>query len=310
METSKERYIPALGYRLLTPLYDPVVALTCREKTFKGRLLEQAGIQAGHHVLDVGCGTGTLATQIKQSTPRAKVVSIDGDPQVLAIAKHKAASHRVQVHFCCCLSSQLPFRDGAFDRAVTSLFFHHLMTDQKTSTAREVLRVLEPGAEFHVADWGRPTNALMRLLFYGIQILDGFANTTDHVKGRLPSLLHECGFQQCRLRESFSTMWGTMTLYSARKPDQAPWMRQGGTAAPRHLTQFRQNGPCTRCQRSGQLPHLHQHRPRIRTVLGPLLTVVGPQLLKGPVQNGLPARHGYSRTGSAFLRVIASGPKQ
>ncbi|MFY9398414.1 MAG: hypothetical protein WAR22_08645 [Desulfomonilia bacterium] len=39
METSRERYIPALGYRLLTPVYDPIVALTCREKTFKGLLL-------------------------------------------------------------------------------------------------------------------------------------------------------------------------------------------------------------------------------------------------------------------------------
>jgi ubiquinone/menaquinone biosynthesis C-methylase UbiE len=56
---NEKRYAPALGYDVLTSLYDPVVALTTREKTLKGRLVEQADVQDGHSVLDLACGTGT-----------------------------------------------------------------------------------------------------------------------------------------------------------------------------------------------------------------------------------------------------------
>lgn len=180
--------------------------------------MQQSEIANGHQVLDLGCGTGTFAVQIKQSVPEAKVVSIDGDTQVLSIAKEKIQKESAEVHFYGCFSSQLPFSDCTFDRVVSSLFFHHLMKDQKIVTAKEVFRVLKPGGQLHVADWGKPTNRLMRLLFYTIQILDGFANTTDNVKGLLPQIFQECGFGGARLNENFSTIYGTMALYSAIKP--------------------------------------------------------------------------------------------
>ena len=72
-------YVPALGFDWLTRFYDPLLALTLREKTLKGRLIDQAGIAAGHDVLDVGCGTGTLAILAKTRQPRARVVGLDGD---------------------------------------------------------------------------------------------------------------------------------------------------------------------------------------------------------------------------------------
>ena len=67
MTTSESRYIPALSSRWLTPLYDPLLRWGMREETFKSRLIERADIQAGQHVLDLGCGTGTLTLMLKQS---------------------------------------------------------------------------------------------------------------------------------------------------------------------------------------------------------------------------------------------------
>jgi ubiquinone/menaquinone biosynthesis C-methylase UbiE len=218
MESSKERYIPALGYKILTPLYDPIVAVTCREKKFKQALLIQAGIKEGHRVLDLGCGTGTFAVQIKRLIPSAKVISIDGDEQILEIARSKAERAGVDVEFRRCYSSQLPFDNNSFDRVVSSLFFHHLVIDQKISTIREVYRVLKPHGEIHVADWGKPTSCLMRILFYFIQILDGFESTKDNVQGLLPSIFKDCGFESQSLRNNISTILGTMALYSAIKP--------------------------------------------------------------------------------------------
>jgi SAM-dependent methyltransferase len=66
-----EKYIPALGFDWLTPLYDPLVKWLMPESKFKSHLVRQACIQAGQRVLDVGCGTATLTVLIKQTLIRA-----------------------------------------------------------------------------------------------------------------------------------------------------------------------------------------------------------------------------------------------
>jgi ubiquinone/menaquinone biosynthesis C-methylase UbiE len=87
MPDNSKRYIPALSFSWLTPLYDPLLKWGMREETFKRNLIEQAGIQNGHQALDLGCGTGTLTIMLKQAVPGALVTGLDGDPEVLSIAK-------------------------------------------------------------------------------------------------------------------------------------------------------------------------------------------------------------------------------
>jgi len=43
-----DKYIPALGYHWLTPLYDPLQKWDMREDTFKRAPVEQAQILPGH----------------------------------------------------------------------------------------------------------------------------------------------------------------------------------------------------------------------------------------------------------------------
>ena len=219
MEPSTEaKYVPALRFRWLTPAYDAVVGATTRERTFKRALIDQAGIQPGQRVLDLASGTGTLAIWIKAAQPGAEVVGIDGDPAILAIASGKAQRIGVSVRFDHGLSHRLPYDAGHFDRVVSSLFFHHLSWADKQRTVREVFRVLEPGGELHVADWGRAGNPLMRGLFLLVQTLDGFENTRDNVAGRLVELFESGGFVQVAQRQTFATVFGTLALYSAVKP--------------------------------------------------------------------------------------------
>jgi len=217
-ETSqKNKYVPALGYSWLTPLYDIVVGKTTRERTFKNALIEQADFKPGHQILDLASGTGTLAIWIKQCQPAATVVGLDADPDILALAERKAIRAKVDITFEKGLSTHLPYPNEHFDRVVSSLFFHHLGWVSKTQTAIEIHRVLKPGGEIHVADWGRAENLLMRCLFFAIQTLDGFSNTQDNVEGKLVGLLEQTGFADVALRETFSTIFGTMALYSAAK---------------------------------------------------------------------------------------------
>ncbi|HEY1078205.1 MAG TPA: class I SAM-dependent methyltransferase [Fontimonas sp.] len=217
--TSEPRpYIPALGYHWLTGLYDPVVALTTRERRFKSGLLRQLAPTAGQQVLDLGCGSGTLALMLLASTPGLQVTGVDGDPAMLAQAQRKAARAGLTLALDRSLAQQLPYADARFDAAVSSLFFHHLDRDTKRAAMREVWRVLKPGGDFHVADWGRAANPLMRLAFHGIQLLDGYPTTADNVAGRLPEFLRDAGFDPVLETRRYSTLFGTMSLYRATKP--------------------------------------------------------------------------------------------
>ena len=211
-------YIPALRFHAPTPVYDRVVRTTTRERACKSALITQARLCPGQRVLDLGCGTATLAIWIKQRYPEVEVAALDGDVTILEIAQRKARNANVAIEFVEGLSFELPFADGEFDRVLSSLFFHHLVWPDKQRTARELFRVTAPGGELHVADWGAPTNPLMRLPFYAVQILDGFASTRDHVRGRLLELFGEAGFVNVVLARSYATMLGTLGLYRAIKP--------------------------------------------------------------------------------------------
>lgn len=211
-------YVPALRFTWLTPFYDVIVGTTTRERTFKRALIAQARIGVGHEVLDVGSGTGTLAIQVKQEHPLATVTGLDGDPAILAIATNKARKAGAAVRFDHGMSFELPYPSCTFDRVLSSLFFHHLDWEGKQRTARELFRVLKPGGELHVADWGRPRNVLMRGLFLSIQLLDGFRSTRDNVSGRLVELFEHAGLVEVAQQRTFSTVFGTLALYRAVKP--------------------------------------------------------------------------------------------
>ena len=219
-QSPEARYVPALGFTWLTPFYDVVVRATTRERAVKQALIKQACFEPGQQVLDLASGTGTLAIWIKQHQPLLDVTGVDGDPAILAIASEKAKKASIAIHFDHALSYSLPYPAIHFDRVVSSLFFHHLSRENKQRTALEVFRVLKPGGELHVADWGRPTNPLMHGLFFFIQLLDGFENTRDNVSGKLTELFQNAGFVQVSQLRSFSTVFGTMALYRAAKPSQ------------------------------------------------------------------------------------------
>lgn len=213
-----ERYIPALGHAWLTGLYDPVLRATMREATFKSRLVAQAELLPGHRVLDIGCGTATLTIAIKRSQPEAEVVGLDGDPDVLRRAAAKVATAGLDIELDHGFSDRLPYPDASFDRVLTSLLLHHLTTETKRRTLAEIHRVLRPGGQVHIADWGKAQDAVMRGAFFLIQLLDGFATTADNVRGKIPEFLREAGLADVRETGRLRTVFGTLSLYRGERP--------------------------------------------------------------------------------------------
>ncbi|MGI8641357.1 MAG: class I SAM-dependent methyltransferase [Pyrinomonadaceae bacterium] len=212
-----EKYIPALSYDWLTPFYDTTVRLTTREAIFKNALIEQAKIETRQRVLDLACGTGTLAILIKKKHPQTELKGIDGDAKILEIAVNKAQKSGVKIEFEQGMSFALPYADESFDRVFSSLFFHHLTRENKLKTLREVFRVLKTGGELHIADWGLPANFLMRVATRGIEMLDGEETTADNFRGLLPSFIAETGFRETEETRHFNSLFGTIRLLKAKK---------------------------------------------------------------------------------------------
>lgn len=214
LDSKPVRYIPALGFKRLTPFFDPFLRWIAKESTFKTKLVKQAAIKKDFRVLDLGCGTATLTIIVKQAHPSAEVTGIDIDPDVLKIAKEKAANAGVLINLDLGTAFKLPYADNHFDRIVSSLVFHHLTTENKISTLKEVLRVLKPNGELHVADLGKPQNSLMKL---PSAIMRRFEESEDNFKGLLPQMFKNAGFDQVEETHHTMTMFGNVSLYKGQK---------------------------------------------------------------------------------------------
>lgn len=228
MSHKKVEYVPALGRDFLTPLYDPLVRLTTREMRFKNRLLDEAGIGEVTRILDVGCGTGTLLLLMRRRLKSLLAIGLDGDMNVMSIARSKAHRHAEDIALVRAFCFDIPFADGAFDRVLSSLMLYHLTRPEKIRTLEEIFRVMRPGGELHVADWGRPHNLLMRVLVFSVRLGDSFARTADNVKGLLPALFRDAGLEDVSETTRFTTLFGTLSLYKARKPRTAAARRHAG----------------------------------------------------------------------------------
>ena len=211
-------YIPALRFRALTRFYEPVVRLTLKDEQVKAKLARDLALRSGMRVVDVGCGPGALAVRLARENPDVDVLAVDGDAEVLDIARRKAEAAGVRVDFRQGLATAPPVKLGSCERVVMSLVLHHLLPPAKAQALAAAFSLLRPGGEIHVVEWGKSSGPLMRALFLSIQVLDGFSNTRDHVAGRLPELLGRAGFTGVEETHRTPTIYGTLSVYRGAKP--------------------------------------------------------------------------------------------
>ena len=127
-----------------------------RERQLRERFIELAGLVPGEAVLDVGCGTGTLAIAASRRVgPSGIVCAIDASPPMIARARRKATKAGVDVDFRVAVAESLPFPDGQFDVVLSTLMLHHLPRKTRQQCAGEIKRVLRVGGRVLAVDFGR-----------------------------------------------------------------------------------------------------------------------------------------------------------
>ena len=152
-----------------------------------------AGLQPGDAVLDVGCGTGTLALEVARLVGRAgRVAGVDPGTEQIAHARSKAARRNVPIDFQIGVIEQLPFPDQTFDVVLSTLMMHHLPAPLKRQGLAEIARVLKPGGRLVIADFKhKKERAGQAARFHA-----GGSRIQD-----LAALVSDAGFQQVETEE-------------------------------------------------------------------------------------------------------------
>ncbi|BCL77580.1 methyltransferase type 11 [Ktedonobacteria bacterium brp13] len=164
-----------------------------KEQKLRHLTADLAQLQPGEMVLDVGCGTGTIALVAKQRVGAAgRVCGIDPSPQLLAGAQRKAKHARLPIDFQLGGIEHLPFPNQSFDVVLSTFVMHHLPDDLKRQGLAEIARVLKPEGRLLVVDFKHP---------------EGYQDRHGQFSGELdiqdlPALMKEAGFSQTESGET------------------------------------------------------------------------------------------------------------
>jgi ubiquinone/menaquinone biosynthesis C-methylase UbiE len=204
-EPSRKAFLPAAGHDVFLPLYDPLVSFLGFNRA-RRELISQANIKPGQHILDIGCGTGTLAVLLKRQYSGVEVVGLDPDPKALRRAKTKVRRAVVSVQLDQGFADELPYERESFDHVLSSFMFHHLAGQDREKTLQEVRRVLKRGGSFHLLDFvaDHTSHGFLHRLVHS------HAELKDNTDERILQLMSGAGFGNAEKVRAGSMFFGVL----------------------------------------------------------------------------------------------------
>ncbi|HUG74190.1 MAG TPA: methyltransferase domain-containing protein [Acidimicrobiia bacterium] len=203
-----------MGFEVAADAYDQFMGRWSQH--LSPQLVEFAGIDAGHRVLDVGCGPGALTSELVNRVGPSAVAAVDPSQSFVTAAQQRNPGVDVRL----AAAERLPFRDGSFDAALAQLVVH-FMTDPLAGLA-EMARVTRPGGVIAASVWDfagghgplGPFWTAARALDPGVEDESTLAGVRD---GHLTDMFRESGLrsiEQTTLAVTqnytgFEEWWGT-----------------------------------------------------------------------------------------------------
>lgn len=181
-----------LDSKIYARFYDAYMKLVWfgKDEKFRNHLLSFVDIKKNHDVLDVGCGTGTLALKIAEKVRR--VTGIDASKEMVSVAKEKSKNTK-NVNIIEAIMENLPFKDNSFDVVICSMTIHHLPTEDKINALKEMKRVLKKKGQFLLVDFGKSDCKKGKI----VKFLWGYEPyIKDNFEGKLVSLAKKAGFNK------------------------------------------------------------------------------------------------------------------
>ncbi len=213
MQTERS-YLPAAGRDAFLPFYDSFTRLIGADKQ-RLALIAQADVRPGQRVLDLGCGTGTLAIELARRSPGVTIVGVDPDPKALSRAGKKAKRAGVELKLERGFADRLPFPDGSFDRVLSSFVLHHLDDADKQKALSEVARVLAPGGRLELVDFrGRNDVTHAGRLHRWLHSSERLAENSE---SSVLDMMRQAGLSDARVVDRANLLLGGIVFYQGRR---------------------------------------------------------------------------------------------
>jgi ubiquinone/menaquinone biosynthesis C-methylase UbiE len=206
-------YMPAAGHDAFLPGYDLLTRLFGFNRVHQ-RLVDQAELEDGQRILEIGCGTGNLTIRAKKSRPSATVIGCDPDPLALKRAQRKVHG-MAGIRFERGYAQELAYADGEFDRVLSSMMLHHLDAEAKVAAAAEVFRVLRPGGRLHIVDMG---GAMTDHDGLSARLVKRSHHAAGNLGDAIPKLLREAGFECTQIASEPHRWVGRLSYFRATRP--------------------------------------------------------------------------------------------
>lgn len=111
------------------------------------------------NILDLGSGAGRHLVSLKNG----KMYLVDFSRKMIELAKKRAKEKNIEAEFKVADLKKLPFPDNFFDSAIAIAVFHCIKGEKnREKAAKELFRVLKPGAKAEIAVWNKNSKTFMK----------------------------------------------------------------------------------------------------------------------------------------------------